>query len=99
MQRFNSEIHYHIRWSDSVLDWKAFPTEEEATHLARQIKKPNETPLWSVMKNANGARRLNPTHHRQQHKHCVVLLQPCKTGDYAQHPAFTCPKLFCEVRD
>ena len=39
----NSKIHYHISWSDSVLDWKPFSTKEEATHLAGQIKKPNES--------------------------------------------------------
>lgn len=35
-------IHYHICWSDSSLDWKAFSTKEEATKLARKFKKPNE---------------------------------------------------------
>jgi len=39
----SSYIHYHIRWSDSSLDWKSFPTKEEATKLAEHIKKPNET--------------------------------------------------------
>ena len=38
-----SRTHYHIRWSDSSLDWKPFPTEEEATKLAGQITKPNES--------------------------------------------------------
>ena len=38
-----SNTHYHILWSDSVLDWKPFPTKEEAEHLARQIKKRNES--------------------------------------------------------
>ena len=42
-QRTNSEIHYHIRWSDSSLDWKPFPTKEEATQLAAQIKKRKES--------------------------------------------------------
>ncbi|HMK23795.1 MAG TPA: hypothetical protein VK466_15795 [Terriglobales bacterium] len=37
-----SGIHYHIRWSDSSLDWKPFPTTEEATELAGQIKRRNE---------------------------------------------------------
>jgi len=32
-------IHYHICWSDSSLDWKAFPTREDAMKLARKIKK------------------------------------------------------------
>ena len=40
---FNSGIHYHIRWSDSSLDWKPFATEEEAISLAGRIKKPDET--------------------------------------------------------
>jgi len=39
----NSNIHYHIRWSDSMLDWKAFASEEEASHLAKNIKKKNES--------------------------------------------------------
>jgi len=38
-----SQTHYHIQWSDSSLDWKPFPTKEEAENLARQIKKSNET--------------------------------------------------------
>ena len=38
-----SGIHYHIRWSDSSVDWKPFPTKEEATILAGQIKKRNES--------------------------------------------------------
>ena len=38
-----SRIHYHIRWSDSSVDWKPFPTKEEATTLARQIKKVQES--------------------------------------------------------
>jgi len=38
-----SGIHYHIRWSDSSLDWKPFLTREEAMELAGQIKKRNET--------------------------------------------------------
>jgi hypothetical protein len=36
-------IHYHIRWSDSSLDWKPFPMKEEAATMAEQIKKPNES--------------------------------------------------------
>jgi len=39
----NSEIHYHILWSDSSLDWKPLSTEEEAATLARHIKKRNES--------------------------------------------------------
>ena len=38
-----SEIHYHIRWSDSTIDWKTFASKEEATEHARRIKKPNES--------------------------------------------------------
>jgi hypothetical protein len=38
-----SGIHYHIRWSDSSLDWKPFPTKEEAKILAGEIKKRNES--------------------------------------------------------
>jgi hypothetical protein len=38
-----SAIHYHIRWSDSSFDWQPFPTEEEATILAGQINKRNES--------------------------------------------------------
>ena len=36
-------IHYHICWSDSSVDWKPFPTREDATELAKTIKKPNES--------------------------------------------------------
>ena len=36
-------IHYHIRWSDSSLDWQAFPVKEDATKLAATIKKPGES--------------------------------------------------------
>ena len=35
-------IHYHIRWFDSSLDWKAFPTKEGATNLAEKIKRGSE---------------------------------------------------------
>jgi hypothetical protein len=38
-----SEIHYHIRWSNSLLDWKPFPKKEEAIELAGGIRKPNES--------------------------------------------------------
>jgi hypothetical protein len=38
-----STTHYHICWSDSSLDWKACPTEEENAKLAGQIKRPNES--------------------------------------------------------
>ncbi len=39
----NSEIHYHICWSNSSVDWEPFLTKEEATQLAGQIQKPNES--------------------------------------------------------
>jgi len=38
-----SNTHYHIFWSDSVLDWKPFPTKEEAAHQARHINAKNES--------------------------------------------------------
>ena len=42
-ESIKSAIHYHIRWSDSSLDWKPFLTEDEAAILAGRIKKRNET--------------------------------------------------------
>ena len=36
-------MHYHIRWSDSKLDWKRFSTREEAEHAARRLARPGET--------------------------------------------------------
>ena len=38
-----STVHYHICWSDAALDWKRFPTKEQAIELAGQIKRPNES--------------------------------------------------------
>jgi hypothetical protein len=38
-----TQIHYHICWSDSSLDWKAFPTKEEAVKLAERVKKTTES--------------------------------------------------------
>jgi hypothetical protein len=38
-----AKIHYHICWSDSSIDWKAFPTKEEASDVAGKIKQPNES--------------------------------------------------------
>jgi len=35
-------IHYHIRWSDSKLDWEAFSTQQEAETQAKQLVLPNE---------------------------------------------------------
>jgi len=39
----NSKHHFHIRWSDSKVDWKAFSTSEEASEVAEHIKKKEET--------------------------------------------------------
>lgn len=39
-----SKSHYHIRWSsDSSLDWKPFPTQDEARELAESLKSQNES--------------------------------------------------------
>jgi hypothetical protein len=38
-----SGIHYHIRWSNSSLDWKPFLKEGDASELAGKIKRPNES--------------------------------------------------------
>ena len=43
IESISSGIHYHIRWSDSSLDWKPFPTKEEATILAGMIKRRKES--------------------------------------------------------
>jgi len=54
----NSEIHYHIRWirsSESSLDWKPFPTEEEAMKAAGQLKRPNE--IYIIEKHDNECER------------------------------------------
>jgi hypothetical protein len=42
-ESIKSAIHYHILWSDSSLDWKPCATKEEATILADEIKKRNES--------------------------------------------------------
>ena len=42
-ESIKSGIHYHIRWSDSSVDWKPFPTKQEATILGGHIKKRNES--------------------------------------------------------
>lgn len=39
----NVEHHFHIRWSDSNVDWKAFSTSEEAQEIAESIKKKGES--------------------------------------------------------
>lgn len=36
-------MHYHIRWSDSKLDWERFSTRQEAEQVARQLARPRET--------------------------------------------------------
>lgn len=36
-------IHFRICWSDSMLDWEAFPTREEATARANELVRPGET--------------------------------------------------------
>jgi hypothetical protein len=37
-------IHYHIQWSSHAsLDWKPFPTREEAIKLAEKLKFRDET--------------------------------------------------------
>jgi hypothetical protein len=38
-----TEIHYHICWSDSSVDWKPFPKKEDAIELAGLIRRPNES--------------------------------------------------------
>lgn len=35
--------HFHIRWSDSKLDWEAFQTREDATERAKELARPGET--------------------------------------------------------
>jgi len=35
--------HYHIRWSNSHLDWQAFQTKEEAREDAERLKLPGES--------------------------------------------------------
>ena len=42
-ESITSAIHYHILWSNSSLDWQRFPTKEEATIMAGQIKRRNES--------------------------------------------------------
>ena len=38
------KTHFHIRWSStSRLDWKPFPTREEAEELAKILVRPDET--------------------------------------------------------
>lgn len=36
-------IHYHIRWSNSKLDWQAFRSREEAGKSAKDLVRPQES--------------------------------------------------------
>ena len=36
------DLHYHIRWSTSKLDWEVFNTRGEAENSAKQLVLPNE---------------------------------------------------------
>ena len=36
-------MHFHIRWSDSKLDWERFSTPEEAEQAARRLARRGET--------------------------------------------------------
>jgi len=36
-------MHYHIRWSDSNIDWERFSTPQEAERAAKQLARPGET--------------------------------------------------------
>jgi hypothetical protein len=36
-------MHYHIRWSNTKLDWERFRTRQEAEQAARQLARPGET--------------------------------------------------------
>jgi hypothetical protein len=38
-----SDVHYHILWSNSTLDWKPFATKEDAQEIAEAINKRNES--------------------------------------------------------
>jgi len=50
------DIHYHIRWSsESRLDWKPFPTEEEAMKAAGQLRRANE--IYIIEKRDNECER------------------------------------------
>jgi hypothetical protein len=37
------DMHYHIRWSDSKLDWQRFSTRQEAEQAVRRLARPGET--------------------------------------------------------
>ena len=42
-ERFDSMPHYHMRWSNSTLDWEAFSTSEEAEAHAKQLVRLGES--------------------------------------------------------
>lgn len=35
-------VHFHIRWNEKAIDWKAHSTREDAEATARGISRPNE---------------------------------------------------------
>lgn len=35
-------IHYHIRWSNSKLDWQTFANKQEAKKSAEELVRPGE---------------------------------------------------------
>ncbi len=37
-----SPVHYHIRWSESKLDWEAFSTHTEAEKRAKELVRDDE---------------------------------------------------------
>jgi hypothetical protein len=52
----NLGIHYYICWAfDSPLDWQPFQTKEEATEVARRIKKPAES--YTIVERDGGCER------------------------------------------
>src|SRR3954447_19088640 len=49
-------VHYHIQWSTGPsLDWKAFPTREEASKTAESIKRRSES--YFLVERDNGCDR------------------------------------------
>ncbi|HXT85447.1 MAG TPA: hypothetical protein VN745_00355 [Verrucomicrobiae bacterium] len=42
-RRHEEDMHYHIRWSGSRLDWERFGTRQEAEKAASQLARPGET--------------------------------------------------------
>lgn len=58
-------VHFHVRWSDSTLDWKAFETSEEARTHAEELVLSGETyvieefdPTFPRCRGEQGYRRL-----------------------------------------